>query len=99
MTESTFTYRITGDHQSTVVSAKKNYLDSTFRFRFRVKANSNERGSSKDDDDTWYIDHIMLDHPNTPGLEVKWVHIITPYTKIPFSATVALPVYVRFRNY
>lgn len=77
----------------------RKYFNNGFRFRLRLKAKNDEKGSTpKDDDDPWYVDNLSLQVPFLPEIEVKWAHVVTPYTKIPFSAAAALPVFVSIRN-
>ncbi len=93
------TLKITGKAPDTIAFSQ-NYFNSKFRYRLRLKANNNADGTSstKDDDDPWYIDNISLQVPRRPEIEVRWVRVVTPYTKIPFSAASALPVYFSVRN-
>jgi hypothetical protein len=91
------TVRITG--MQPVIIPMKKYFDSTFRFRLRLKANYNAQISSPtDDNDPWYLDNIWFHRPSHPELEVMWVRVVTPYSKIPHAAASALPVYVKLRN-
>ncbi len=76
------------------------YFNNTFRFRIRLKAkyDGNPTGVPDDDGEDWYIDNIALQVPRKPEIEVMWVRIVTPYTHLPMSQAVSLPVYVRLAN-
>ncbi len=98
ITDTLATYRLTGS-QPKSIPIKQNYFNKGFRFRIRLKANNNETVLlPHDDDDAWYIDHIALEVPRRPDLEMTWVRIVTPYTKIPFSAASSLPIYFKVKN-
>jgi len=75
-----------------------NYFTGSFRFRLRLKASDQGLYPPDDDADDWYIDNISLQVPRKPEIEVMWVRIISPYTHIPPSQAVALPVYVHVAN-
>ncbi len=76
-----------------------NYFTSDFRFRFRLKTNNGPYSAGTlDDNDPWYIDNVSVARPALPELEVKWVRVVNPYSKIPESQAV-LPVYVDLKNY
>jgi hypothetical protein len=76
------------------------YFNSNFRFRLRLM--SNWQGTTippvDDDGDDFYIDNVTLQVPKKPEVEIMWVRIIEPYTSIPSSQTVSLPVYVHIAN-
>ncbi len=75
------------------------YFTADFRFRFRLKAtNNNPFPPPNDDLDPWYIDNPSVLVPLKPEIEVMWVRIVNPYTKIPASQAVSLPVYVKIAN-
>jgi hypothetical protein len=84
---------------STTISLSQSYLTSSFRFRFRVKASDQGSAGVKDDADAFYLDDIHLQSAGLPAVEVLWARVVTPYTKIPYSATAALPVYVALKSY
>jgi len=77
-----------------------NYFTADFRFRFRLKAKYD--GSAipppNDDFDPWYIDNPTVLIPLKPEIEVMWVRVVNPYSKIPASQAVSLPVYVKIAN-
>jgi hypothetical protein len=77
------------------------YFTPGFRYRIRLQAKNDGDLKEKvnDDDDPFYIDHISLQVPRRPEIEIKWVRVITPYSKIPFSSVTDLPVYIRIRNH
>jgi len=95
--DSTLTYHITGDSVLTAVPFK-GYLDNNFRFRLRLKAKNDGGSSGTDDNDPWYIDNPSVTVPRTPEIEVSWVRVITPYTKLPRSGAAAIPVYIKIKN-
>ncbi|MDP4221514.1 MAG: FlgD immunoglobulin-like domain containing protein, partial [Bacteroidota bacterium] len=98
MTDTSATIRLT-DGQPQTIPLDRNYFTDGFRYRLRLKANNNSANiSPADDNDPWYIDHFTLMIPRRPELEVKWARVVTPYTKIPFSAAAALPVYLGIRS-
>ncbi|HYM21321.1 MAG TPA: FlgD immunoglobulin-like domain containing protein [Candidatus Kapabacteria bacterium] len=74
------------------------YLANNFRFRLRLKANDNGAYPPDDDVDDWYVDNISLQVPRKPEIEVMWVRVVTPYTHMPMSQMVSLPVYVHLAN-
>jgi hypothetical protein len=76
----------------------KNYFISNFRFRFRLKGHDDGSKTQVDDDDAWFIDNPTLSRPALPEIEITWVRIVNPYSKIPASQA-ALPVYVALKNY
>jgi len=92
-------FRMTGKESRTIPNPI-NYFDSAFRFRLRLKANNSAdiTPEPKDDEDSWFVDNIFLGVPRLPEVEVMWARIVTPYTKIPFSAATAMPVYFSVRN-
>ncbi len=77
-----------------------NYLTADFRFRLRLKSNND--GPSipppQDDNDPWYIDNPTVLVPLKPEIEVMWVRVVSPYTKIPASEAISLPVYTKIAN-
>ena len=77
-----------------------NYFTADFRFRFRLKAKYDAPNPPPpvDDDDPWFIDNPTVIVPKKPEIEVMWVRIVNPYTKIPASQAVTLPVYVDVKN-
>ncbi|MEI8135240.1 MAG: FlgD immunoglobulin-like domain containing protein [bacterium] len=75
-----------------------NYFTNAFRFRLRLKASDNGNYPPDDDADDWYIDNISLQVPRKPEIEVMWVRVVSPYTHIPPSQAVALPIYVHVAN-
>jgi hypothetical protein len=75
-----------------------NYFTNAFRFRLRLKATDNGNYPPDDDGDDWYIDNISLQVPRKPEIEVMWVRVVSPYTHIPPSQAVSLPVYVHVAN-
>ena len=77
-----------------------NYFTADFRFRFRLKGNYNGPNPPPptDDDDPWFIDNPTVIVPKKPEIEVMWVRVVNPYTKIPASQAVTLPVYVDVKN-
>jgi hypothetical protein len=95
--DSTGLLRITGMEPQTI-QLGRNYLDSAFRFRLRVKASDSRADFSRDDDDPWYIDNITLAVPRLPEIEVMWTRVVTPYTKIPYTAAAHLPVYFKIKD-
>src|SRR5579883_1863058 len=93
------TYRMSGDTIYHPLPISKDYFTADFRFRLRLKANDNRAGSpSVDDNDTWYVDNPTVMYPFVPELEMRWVRVATPYSKLPFSTLAALPVYVSLIN-
>ena len=75
-----------------------NYFTSDFRFRFRLKANNGPYpAGTVDDDDPWYIDNPTLLVPHHDEIEVKWVRVVSPYSKLPASQAV-FPIYVNLIN-
>lgn len=77
-----------------------NYFDANFRFRLRLKAKYD--GSAfpppTDEEDPWFVDNLSLQVPRKPEIEVMWTRVVTPYTKLPASQAVSLPVYVKIAN-
>lgn len=99
--DSTIVYRLNSE-APVILHTTVNYLDSNFRFRWRLKASDNAVSSSlvkADDDDPWYVDNISLTIPRLPELEMQWVRVVTPYTKLPISAAAKLPVYLNVSNH
>jgi hypothetical protein len=78
-----------------------NYFNSDFRFRLRLKAKADLATTSaavaKDDEDPWYIDNIELNTPRRPEIAVKWVRVVSAYSKVPASQAF-FPVYVKIAN-
>lgn len=74
------------------------YLTNNFRFRLRLKANDNGAYPPDDDPDAWFVDNLSLQVPRKPEIEVMWVRAVTPYTHLPMSQAVSLPVYVHLAN-
>ncbi len=76
------------------------YCDSAFRYRIILKTNNNaESIGPADDDDPWYLDNITLQPLGyNSEIEVMWVRVVTPYTKLPSGSTTALPVYIKFKS-
>ena len=76
------------------------YLVDNFRFRLRLKAKYDGLNPPPptDDNDPWYIDNPTVIVPQKPEIEVMWVRVVNPYTKIPASQAVTLPVYVSVKN-
>ena len=78
---------------------KTNYFNERFRFRLRLAANDNGPLPPPDDDgDEWFVDNISLQVPLKPEIEVMWVRVVTPYTKMPASQAVSLPIAVHIAN-
>jgi hypothetical protein len=78
-----------------------NYFTNTFRFRLRLKAKFDGNPFNPpptDDNDDWYVDNLALQVPRKPEIEVMWVRCVNPFTKIPASQAVALPLYVHIAN-
>lgn len=75
-----------------------NYFTNNFRFRLRLKAKDDGAYPPDDDGDDFYVDNISLQVPRKPEIEVMWVRVATPYTHIPPSQAVSLPVYVHVAN-
>jgi len=78
-----------------------NYFTADFRFRFRLKAKYDGNPFSpppSDDDDPVFIDNPTVIVPRKPEIEVMWARVVNPYTKIPASQAVTLPVYVKVAN-
>ncbi|MEP7233800.1 MAG: T9SS type A sorting domain-containing protein [Ignavibacteriota bacterium] len=75
-----------------------NYFTNNFRFRLREKAKDDGLYPPDDDGDDFYVDNISLQVPRKPEIEVMWVRVVTPYTHIPPSQAVSLPVYVHVAN-
>ena len=77
-----------------------NYFTADFRFRIRLKAKYDGAFTPppNDDLDPWYIDNPTVLVPLKPEIEVMWVRIVNPYSKIPASQGVAIPVYVKIAN-
>lgn len=96
--DSTATINITGQPPQTIKLAHQ-YIDTTFSFRLRVKAADHSTGVRRNDDaDPWYIDNVGLFIPRLPEIEVMWVRVVTPYTKLPYASTSALPVYLKLKS-
>jgi len=75
-----------------------NYFTNNFRFRIREKAKDDGAYPPDDDADDFYIDNISLQVPRKPEIEIMWVRVVSPYTHIPPSQAVSLPVYVHVAN-
>jgi hypothetical protein len=77
-----------------------NYFTADFRFRFRLKAKYDAASipPPNDDLDPWYLDNPTVLVPLKPDIEVMWVRVVNPYTKVPASQAVSLPVYVKIAN-
>ncbi len=77
-----------------------NYFTADFRFRFRLKSKND--GPSipppDDDNDAWFVDNPTVIVPLKPEIEVMWVRVVNPYTKVPASEAISLPVYVKIAN-
>ncbi|HET6401347.1 MAG TPA: FlgD immunoglobulin-like domain containing protein [Candidatus Kapabacteria bacterium] len=88
-------WQVTIDGITKAVADTSNYLTTDFRFRFRLKANDNapQTGSHADDADEWYIDNPTVTAPLKPELEVRWVRVVNPYSKVPQSQAV-FPIFV-----
>ncbi len=92
-------WQITIDGKTTFLHDTSNYFTADFRFRFRLKAKDDHpSGSPMDDADAWYIDNPTVELPLLPELEVRWVRVVNPYTKVPQSQAV-FPVFVNVLNY
>jgi hypothetical protein len=76
-----------------------NYCTADFRFRVRLKANNDAPQSSAitDDADAWYIDNLRLGVPLLPSLQVGWVRVLNPYSKVPLSEA-NFPVFLSIHN-
>ncbi len=77
-----------------------NYFTADFRFRLRLKAKYDGAfiPPPTDDLDPWYIDNPTVLVPLKPEIEVMWVRVVNPFSKIPASQAVSLPVYVKIAN-
>jgi hypothetical protein len=75
-----------------------NYLVNNFRFRLRLAANDNGFNPPDDDGDEWFVDNISLQVPRKPEIEVMWVRVVTPYTKMPATQAVSMPIAVHLAN-
>ncbi len=77
-----------------------NYFTADFRFRLRLKAKYDAAfiPPPNDDADPWYVDNPTVLVPLKPEIEVMWVRVVNPYSKIPASQAVSLPVYVKVAN-
>ncbi|HEY3875045.1 MAG TPA: FlgD immunoglobulin-like domain containing protein [Candidatus Kapabacteria bacterium] len=96
-TQGTSTINIDGISPTTV--HLPNYFTADFRFRLRLKSKY-DAGTPPptDDNDPWYIDNPTVIVPLKPEIEVMWVRVVDPYTKIPASEAISLPVYVKIAN-
>jgi hypothetical protein len=76
------------------------YMTADFRFRLRLKAKYDGAfiPPPSDDDDPWYVDNPTVEVPRKPEIEVMWVRVVNPFTKIPASQAVSLPVYAKIAN-
>jgi hypothetical protein len=76
-----------------------NYFTPDFRFRLRLRGKYDAGlPPPTDDNDPWYIDNPTVIVPLKPEIEVMWVRVVNPYTKIPASEAISLPVYVKIAN-
>jgi hypothetical protein len=98
MTPTTATIQVTDE--PVAIKTIANYFTSDFRFRFRLKAKYDGAvpPPPSDDDDPWYIDNPTIIVPRKPEIEVMWVRVVSPYTKIPASEAVTLPIYTKIKN-
>jgi len=98
MTPTTATVQVTDVPVKIIPIA--NYFTADFRFRYRLKAKYDGAvpPPPADDDDPWFVDNPTVIVPRKPELEVMWVRVVTPYTKLPPSEAVTLPVYVKMKN-
>ena len=79
-----------------------------FRFRIAVRARNHQMDFSSDqvnpsrktdDDDPFVVDNIRIMLPmNIPDLECFAVNAVWPYSAVPLSQTVAIPLIVRVAN-
>jgi hypothetical protein len=92
-------WQITVDGKLSFLKDTNSYNTSDFRFRFRLKANNNAPNSSLPilDADQWYIDNPLLEPAFLPQVEVSWVRVVNPYTKVPRSQAV-FPIFVNSHN-
>ncbi len=81
-------------------AAPVNYFSADFRFRLRLAAKYDGAAfpPPTDDDDPYFVDNLTVQVPRKPEIEVMWVRCVNPYTKIPASQAVSLPVYVKVAN-
>ncbi len=93
-------WQIRIDKDTSFVPDTNNYFTADFRFRLRLKASNNgsQSGLPKDDADGWYIDNPTIEIPIEPELEVRWVRVVNPYTKIPQSQAI-FPIYVDIQDH
>ncbi|MFI5201707.1 MAG: hypothetical protein ACHQNE_04930, partial [Candidatus Kapaibacterium sp.] len=93
-------WQIRIDNDTCFLTDTSNYFTNNFRFRFRLKEKDDGMQASlpKDDADAWYIDNPAVELPLLPELEVRWVRVVNPYTKVPQSQAV-FPVFVKVLNY
>jgi hypothetical protein len=77
-----------------------NYFTADFRFRLRLKSKNDAPPipPPSDDNDPWFVDNPTVLVPLKPEIEVMWVRVVNPYTKIPASEAISLPVYVKIAN-
>jgi hypothetical protein len=75
-----------------------NYMTKDFRFRLRLKAKDDGPSPPDDDADEWFVDNISLQVPRKPEIEVMWVRVVHPYTKVPASQAVSMPIMVHVAN-
>src|SRR5205085_10920600 len=77
-----------------------NYFTADFRFRLRLKAKYDAAfiPPPNDDADPFYVDNPTVLVPLKPEIELMWVRVVEPYSKIPASQAVSLPVYVKVAN-
>ncbi len=77
-----------------------NYFTADFRFRFRLKSKNDGPAipPPQDDNDAFFVDNPTVLIPLKPEIEVMWVRVVNPYTKIPASEAISLPVYVKIAN-
>ncbi len=92
-------WQIRIDNDTSFLPDTSNYFTDDFRFRFRLKAKDDDpSGSPVDDGDAWYIDNPSVIVPLEPHLEVRWVRVVNPYTKVPQSQAV-FPVFMNVLDY
>ena len=84
---------------TTFLKDTTNYFTANFRFRFRLKANNDASKSTStvDDADQWYIDNVLLQWPFLPEVEMSWVRVVNPYSKVPLSQAI-FPVFAKVFN-
>ena len=92
--------QITIDGKTSFLADTPNYFTNNFRFRFRLKAKDDgtQTALPKDDADAWYIDNPEVSMPLLPEIQVQWVRVVNPYSKVPRSQTI-FPVYAKVMNF